>query len=297
MTINKTPIFVAILAFFVFLGPILVSAETLPRPEATVSINNKGVVSIKNAVIFYTIGSTLFARTNWDEAYIQWSLRPSDNMKIYKRFGGIASLSDIKVGHILDVEGQILLGSQGLDIVVSKITDQNLENEDGSFSGTVYSADGEGKVFTLKLKSGNDITVSLDSNTVIKKGVLIYPGNKIQNKDTVLSVVGVYHEPTKTLRATYLELGIDYSIFKARNFQGTLKSVNGTELPANIVVSVGNKDYTVHLSEDTSVLTKWRFKTSLQRYLIGDTVRFYGAIRNTVEENEVDAEVLRNLNL
>lgn len=297
MKIYKSLFLLTIFGFLGVLGPVFVSAETLPKPAAEVSVNTKGIVSIKNAVVFYIIGSTLFARTNWDDAYIQWSLRSTDNMQINKKFGGSANLSDIKVGHVLDVEGQILLGSQGLDISVSKITDQNLENEDGSFFGTVYSADNEGKVFALKMKSGKDITVSMDANTYIKKGTLIYPGSKIRNGDTVLSATGIYHQPTETLKADKIELKMDYSVLTARNFQGTLKSVSSTELPTSIVVNVNGFDYTVYLEKNASILTKWRAKTSLQRYLIGDTVRFYGAIRNTVNQDEVDAEVLRNLNL
>lgn len=87
----------------------------------------------------------------------------------------------------------------------------------------------------------------------------------------------------------------DKSIFVERNFQGTLKSVSTVVLPATLVVTVGATDYTVYLADSSSVLRNNRKPTTLSRFVVGDTVRFYGAIRETNFE-EIDAEVVRDLN-
>ena len=92
-----------------------------------------------------------------------------------------------------------------------------------------------------------------------------------------------------------MEVYQDKAVFKAQNFQGTLKSLSGTALPASAVITVGKSDYTVYLPASAKVMSKNRAATTLQRFTAGDTVRFYGSIRQT-NLQEIDAEILRNLN-
>jgi hypothetical protein len=84
--------------------------------------------------------------------------------------------------------------------------------------------------------------------------------------------------------------------FNARNFEGKLKSVNNSgELPT-LVVSTEGKDYRVFLKKPLIILNKAKNPVSIKRYLEGDTVRVYGAIREA-EEPIIDAEVVRNVDL
>ena len=84
-------------------------------------------------------------------------------------------------------------------------------------------------------------------------------------------------------------------MFAPRNFEGTLKSISGTTLPATLVVTVSGTDYTVYLAKTTVVLKKNRSAATLGRFVVDDTVRFYGAIRQA-NFTEIDAEIVRDLN-
>jgi len=53
--------------------------------------------------------------------------------------------------------------------------------------------------------------------------------------------------------------------------------------------------YTVYLAKGASVLKKNRAAATLGRFVVDDTVRFYGAVRQT-NFTEVDAEIVRDLN-
>jgi hypothetical protein len=200
------------------------------------------------------------------------------------------------VGHILNVDGFLVTGSETMDMRATFIRDLSLENEDGSFSGTVFDADGGGKVFSLKTKDKRNITVSMDLDTVVKKGNVVINPSKIKTGDIVLGVYGIYHQPSETVKAKNIEIYQDRKVFAPRNFQGKLKSLSGSSLPVNAVVTVGSTDYLVILGEKSQILNNKKVNTKLNRFVEGDTVRFYGTIREGVETT-VDAEILRNLDL
>jgi hypothetical protein len=114
--------------------------------------------------------------------------------------------------------------------------------------------------------------------------------------DTITKASGDYDLPTKTLNANSVTTFVDPLYYKPKNFQGTLKEVLGTTLPASLKVSVDGKIYTVNLTTKTSVWNTLRNSVSLSRYVAGDTVRIYGAIRE-VDEPIIDAEIVRNISL
>ena len=113
--------------------------------------------------------------------------------------------------------------------------------------------------------------------------------------DKILSVAGLYDYPSNTLTASNVEVFQSKTIFKPRNFEGTLKSISGTTLPVSLVVTVGSTDYTIYLNEKASVLKNNKKPTTLTRFVVGDTVRAYGSIRET-NLTEIDAEIVRDTN-
>jgi hypothetical protein len=99
ISVIKKSLFLAFLV--IFLAPLSIFGQeiditNLPKPSATISVSEKGEVKIKNAVVFHVISNTLFLRTNWENAYIRWTLRTDNNTQMIKKFDGKASLSDQK---------------------------------------------------------------------------------------------------------------------------------------------------------------------------------------------------------
>lgn len=75
--------------------------------------------------------------------------------------------------------------------------------------------------------------------------------------------------------------------------EGQLKSMTTTSLPSSIVVKKGDKEYTVNITTDTSVLNSLWLKTSLSSFNIGDKIRAYGVITDLT----MNATVVRDTNL
>ncbi len=298
--ISKKLIFLAILTVFTVpfwtFGEEQIDITNLPKPPATVSVSEKGDVKIKNAVVFYIVSNTVFARTNWDNAYIRWTIRTDGNTKVIKRFDGVATLADIKVGHILELEGKLASGSEAMDLKATFIKDLSLENEDGSFSGTVSNVNNDGRNFTLKTKYNKNISVNVSSDATIKKGNITILSSKIKNGDVVLRLTGLYHQPSETIQAKTLEIYQDRAVFAPRNFQGKLKSLSANTLPSVATVTIGSVNYTFNLNEKTQVLNNKKANTKLNRFVEGDTVRLYGSLKEGID-NTADAEIIRNLDL
>lgn len=268
----------------------------LARPPATVSVSEVGDVKIKNAVVFMISGNTIFVRTYWDDAFIRWTVRVNEKTEVLKKFGGKIKVSDIKVGDVINTDGKMLTGADSLDINASVVRDLNLEKEGGTFSGKVTRANDGTGTFVLTTNDGKSLTIKVNGGTTIKKGMIFIALSNLNYGDTILSVEGSYHQPTETVEATNIEVYQTKKIFEPRNFEGKLESLSGTELPVTMVVSVGDTSYTVFLPAGSQVLNAKKNPAKLQRFVLGDTVRFYGKIQET-NLTVVDAEVVRNLDL
>lgn len=119
--------------------------------------------------------------------------------------------------------------------------------------------------------------------------------------DTVVLADGVYDYSRNTLSASDIVVFQSKENFQPRNFEGKLKSIDGTSAPTILVVTIAGEDYTVMISSSTKVLKKNRSLVKLARFVVGDTVRFYGAIKENdkilYDKLIVPAEVVRNTSL
>lgn len=260
-----------------------------------IHITPSGEFSVKGLSITQKAGPNLFTRASWGLTFIRVTVLINASTVIVKNHGEKATLEDIKDGQLLDVEGTIVTGGESLIINATRIRNTSLLRESKTISGAVKAVDREGSTFALPDASLGVVTVSVPAGTSVKKGKRSIPFGDIKAGDKVLSVSGTYDYQTGTLTATAIEIFQDTLIFKPRNFEGTLKSISGTTLPATLVVTVGSTDYTVYLAQKALVLKKNRVTTTLGRFVVDDTVRFYGAIRQT-NFTEIDAEIVRDLN-
>lgn len=263
---------------------------------ATITVAEDGSAKIKNAVIFQIIGNTFFARTYWGEAFIRWTIRTDGKTQIVKRFNGPAKFSDLAVGHILNIDGSLLSGADTLNLNAVTIRDFSLENEDGTFSGRVTNVDSSTGNITIVTPAGINLTIKFDSGATIKKGAIYLQPMQIAVGDKILSVSGIYHEPSQSIEASNVEIYQDPSIFIPHNFQGKLKGLSGTTLPAAFTLVLTSKEYNMVMSDKTEVLNAKREPAKLQRFVEGDTIRVYGKIRET-DLKTVDVEVVRNIDL
>jgi hypothetical protein len=113
--------------------------------------------------------------------------------------------------------------------------------------------------------------------------------------DQVTDTIGTFDYATRTLDANVVVIYTNMKVYEERNFQGTLKAVSSAT-PPTFTLNTEGKDYSVITTANTEIMNKQRKAVSTQRFVIGDTIRVYGKIRE-VDEPIIDAEIVRNLNL
>lgn len=277
---------------FVIMFALPARAENIP---SEISIKPDGAFFATNVVVMQKsekAGTNLFSRVTWGNVFLRITVLTS-SAKITKNNGGNASVEDIQVGDILYVKGTLAPGADSLVINALEVRDTSLNVETKNISGIIKNLNAPQSSLTLTDKKLGVITVLAPYN--IQKGARTISVGELAVGDKILSASGSFDYSTKTFTASDMEVYQDKSVFKAQNFQGTLKSLSGTALPTTAVVSVGKNDYTVYFAASAKVMSKNKAVTTLQRFTAGDTVRFYGAIRQT-NLQEIDTDLIRNLN-
>ena len=260
-----------------------------------ISIKPDGTFFATNVVVMQKsekAGTNLFSRVTWGNVFLRVTVLAA-SAKITKNNGGGAAVEDIQVGDILSVKGTLAPGADSLVINALEVRDLSLNIESKNVSGIIKTPNVSLNNFTLTDKKLGAITVVAPYN--IQKGARTISIGELAVGDKVLSASGTFDYSTKTFTASDMEVYQDKSVFKSQNFQGTLKSLSGTALPTTAVITVGKTDYTVYLAASAKVMSKNKALTTLRRFTTGDTVRFYGSIRQT-NLQEIDTTLIRNLN-
>lgn len=274
--------------------------ESVGAGKPEVHIKQDGMMTIRAGKVDQMVGNTFFLKLKWGQLPMRFTMKTDTKTEVRKRYGGQAAVAQIKVGDYLDAEGEFFVGSDFFGLTARSVKDWSLQEESEMFSGTIVEMN-PGGIFMLRNPLGKNILVRSATSTIIRKGPVSIPWSRLSKNDTVLLADGVYDYSTNTLTASQIVVFQQKTAFIPRNYEGTLKRMESQQPPTFFIVSVGGADYTVRLSEKTTVLKKDRFAAQLARFVVGDTVRFYGPLRE--EENIlndaliVDAEIVRNLNL
>lgn len=261
-------------------------------------ISDEGKVVIHGARVDQIAGNTFYTKLYWGQAFLRLLVRTDGNTKITKKFGEPINYAQISVGDYLTIEGEFYSGSSTLDVLAKNIKNWSQQTQEDQYSGTITARGSAENTFTFVTSQRGTITLAFSTTTTayITKGNLVINPAQLKVGDRVLSASGTYDHMSKTLNARSAKIHQDMSVFKPQNYEGTIKSVDGMTLPTTMIVRVGSKDYTVVLSGGTEVLNKNRGRVSLQRFIAGDRVRFYGTLRES-DQGMIDAELVRNISL
>lgn len=259
------------------------------------SILPSGELSVKRLTVLQLAGKNLFARANWGTAFIRVTVLVNDSTKITKSHGDPGVLSDLKVGDVLDVDGTLSSSAESIIVGATAIRNTSADVAQKSVSGKIISVNGSALTMVVSDSTLGQVTVAVPASVPITKGARSIEFSDIGAGDRVVSASGMYDYQSNTFTANTLEIYQDSTVFLPRNFQGTLKSISGKALPVSMVVTVDGVDYTVYFDQKATVLKKDKSAATLARFVAGDTVRFWGAIRKT-NLTEVDGEIVRDLN-
>ena len=275
------------------LAPVIPSPKTVGAPLA-LTIEEDGDTMIDGARITQITGSTIFASQYWGSLPVRWIIRTDAKTSLKHRFGNPIVMSQLAVGHFISVEGSFNGSSDSLGVDAKSIKNWSVSTEGSSFAGTVVSAPDIDGAFILQIGDGSTVFVKPKATSTILRGVVSIMPAAIALGDRVLETTGVYNHIDRSLSAENVKIFQDKQKFTPRNFEGKLVRLDSINLPTVMAVNVGGKEYTVHLPDKTIILRKDKSRVTLQRFVAGDIVRFYGAIREA-EWSVVDAEVVRTL--
>ncbi|MSU56497.1 MAG: hypothetical protein EXS51_04315 [Candidatus Taylorbacteria bacterium] len=265
-------------------------------------IKQDGTVSLRSGKVDQIVGSTIYFGVRWGDLPIRFTMKTDGKTIVTKRYGGSAAVPQIKQGDYIDVDGDFFLGSDFFGVQALRIKDWSLQEESGTFSGVIVEISSEER-FMLRTPAQQTFLVRLatSSATSITKGAVSIPFGRLKKGDAIPVISGVYDYAKNLLTADKIVVYQAKTDFSPRNFEGPLKQVVSAQVPASLIVTVSGVDYTVKISDKTPVQKKNRSAAQLARFVVGDTIRFYGAVRETEKTLQdaliVDAEVIRNLSL
>jgi len=160
----------------------------------------------------------------------------------------------------------------------------------------VVSVDLSGRKFVLNAKNVGTIIVYATTTTQFIKGNRVLDLGHVKAGDTITKTSGDYNLTTKTLVAESVVTYVDLNNYKPKNYEGKLQEIAGITAPTSIKISINGVSYVVNISSKTSILNKNRNSVSLSRFVVGDTIRIYGAIQE-VDNPIINADIVRNTSL
>lgn len=271
--------------------PFIAAADTLSE----LRITPDGAFTATGITVYQKAGRNFFTRATWGQAFIRVTVLTNASTTVVKNHGEAGAVEDINEQDTLDVVGTLSLSGDSVNIIAKNIRDYQLLSAPKTLSGSVKSVDAGATSFVLSNSTFATTTVQLAGGAQITKGARTIFLPDLAVGDKILSAAGTYDYTTNTLSASSVSVYQEKSVFTPKNFQGTLKSLTATQLPTTAVVAVGTTDYTVYLPAGATILKNNKSAATLSRFVVGDTVRFYGAIRQT-NLTEVDADIFRDLN-
>lgn len=296
---KKTLLIAALLSLSALGTAVHAQTETRPTPQNDAlqdfHIDKDGYVSIRQAKIVQISGTSFYARYYVGLAFIRILIKTDKNTDVRRRFGDQIPLGLIETGDTINLEGKVENGADSLSVIASKIVDFSNQKEISSFKGSIVNTGGGAGTFMLASANRGTITITTGTTTQIRKGNRIISPDLVRVGDTVTDTVGTYDHANKTLDANVIVVYTDMNVYEPRNFEGTLKTISAGN-PTMITFNTEGRDYSVPITNNIVILNKARKPVSLKRYIEGDTIRVYGAIREA-EEPIIDAEVLRDVSL
>lgn len=259
-----------------------------------IHVTDAGKVLVRGAKVTSVAGATINATATWGSTVFNWAVVTDSGTEFVRRFGGASGTSEISAGDFISFQGVLdTTVASPITVKASVVKDWSIQKKRGSFYGTVSSVDVSAKSFVLASEDRRDITVKVTDSTKIVKG----------NETTVgafsditvgakLTAAGLYNNQTKILEADGIKIHLATAI--RTTLEGKIKSVAGQSPPTSMVITSGDKDYTVNISTDTSILNKLWLAGLLSGFHTGDKVRVYGTVNANLT---VDATVVRSLSL
>lgn len=278
------------------LGAMIMATPFVANAMAEIHVTNDGKAAISSAKVIQISGSTFFTRLYWGDAFIRFTVKANSSTKFMRATGEATTRDEIAPGDLLDVTGELEPQSDTLSLIASSVKNSSVQKEQSAVAGNIVTINLATRQFTMGDAYRGLVTVNVSTSTQFVKGSRIIDLEHLRLGDRITKASGDYDIPSKTLAAQFVIVYIDANIFKAQNYVAKLVETPTITSPQTLKVLLNKKEYTVYVNDKTIFMKTDRSITTLQRFVAGDPIKFYGAIRE-VDEPIIDAEVVRNLNL
>ena len=284
--------FIAVLGVCVLLAP----GSAAYALSSEIHVTRDGKTSVSGAKIMQMAGNTLFTRLYWGDAFVRFTVKTNANTKFLRATGEATTIAEINNDDLLDITGELESQSETLTIMASSIKNSSVQKEQAILSGTVTSVDLSLHQFAMKSRERGLVTINVATSTQFSKGTRTINLEHIRTGDRITKTSGDYNLSSKTLEAKSVTVYIDLNTFKPKLFVGKLMEVPAYSDVVSMKVSINKTPYTVFLNNNVAIMRNNKSTTTLQRFVAGDTLRIFGAMRE-IDEPIIDAEVVRNTNL
>lgn len=264
--------------------------------SSEIHVTKDGKASVSAIKVMQIAGSTFYVRLYWGDAFVRMTIKTNSTTKFLRATDEPTTIKEVREGDILDVVGELQSGTDTLTLTASSIKNSSVQKEQTTFSGIVTAVDFPLRTFTLNSKERGAIIIKTATSTQFSKGTRMLDLEHVRVGDHITKTAGDYDIPSKTLSAQSVTTYVDLALFKPRLFVGTLAETPTSVEVASIKVAANGALFTVFINDKTTILRNNRAATTLQRFVLGDTIRLYGT-RREVDEPIIDAEVIRNTNL
>lgn len=275
---------------------VLLPAFSMAFSGSEVQITKDGTAVMNGVKVMQQAGTTFYTRLYWGDSFVRVLVKTNSKTIFYRATGELTKINEISDGNLLDIVGELESGTSGLTLIAKSIKNSSVQKEQSTFSGVVTSIDLTLRKFVINTKTAGIITIQTGTTTVFTKGSRTLDLEHVRVGDTITKTSGDYDLTTKILQATNVVTFVDPNYYKPRLFEGKLIEISGVNVPTSIKVNVSGVDYLINVSEKTLVLNKIRNTVMLGRFVVGDSIRIFGTLRE-VDELIIDAEVVRNTNI
>lgn len=286
---KKTLLLMGVLAILMPLG-------VLQAISSEIHVASDGKASVTSAKVMQLANNTFFARLYWGDAFMRFTIKTNTKTKFFRATGEPTTIDEIHSGDLLDVVGELESGSNTFNLVATSVKNASVQKEHSVLSGNVAKIDAPLRQFTMYSTAWGPVIVKTSTTTVFTKGNRTLDLEHLRVGDKLTKVTGDYNIATQTMIADSVTTHLDMSQFNPRLFVGKLAEAPSGGGATSIKVVIDNVPYTVALNNKTLIIRENRGAVTLARFVAGDTIRIWGALRE-VDEPTIDAEVVRNMNL
>lgn len=275
---------------------VLMGVASADGSEVTITKDGKATVS--SARVMQLAGPTLYTRLYWGDAFVRLLVKGNSFTKVYRSTGEVSSLSEIGEGDLLNMEGTLEPGGTALVLIPTTIKNISDQKKQIVSSGVVTALNLDVSTLIIQTKKYGAITANVGTTTQLIKGSRVVALSKVKTGDIVKQVSGSLDMGSKKLEAAGISIYVDPHLFEPQlhlmQLTGIVMSASSTV--TSMTATKDNISYTLIPKSNITFLNKNRASVSPSRFVVGDTIRVWGALEET-DVPTIDVEVVRNMNL